>query len=305
MTPKRSAEIYRRRVHRVMDFISEHLDESLRLDQLAQLAHFSPFHFHRVFRSVAGEPVHALIKRLRLERALFAMAHGAKESLTTIVLRCGFASSSDFSRAFKQAYGFSPRSYTRDAFLEKSKIRQDLLANAGYGFGALPKPDNPDRFRVRVRDRSALRIAYVRVIGGFAPEKILAGFRKLIDWGQRRGLVPGATLISMSLDDPDITPMAKYRYDWCIVLPEGGAADAEVNPGIVLAGRFAELHCRGDIQKVDRAWRHLFYAWLPRSGFEPTLGPAMEVFRSYPTSGDQWSEFDLDCCVPMRLLLAR
>jgi hypothetical protein len=54
---------------------------------------------------------------------------------------------------------------TRADFLEKSKIRQDLMTNAGYGFGALPAPANPDRFRVRGRQRSASRIGYVRVIG--------------------------------------------------------------------------------------------------------------------------------------------
>jgi hypothetical protein len=37
-----------------------------------------------------------------------------------------------------QAYGFSPRVYTREVFLEMSKIRQDLMAIAGYDFGALP-----------------------------------------------------------------------------------------------------------------------------------------------------------------------
>jgi AraC family transcriptional regulator len=305
MTPNRSVAIYQRRVHRVMDYISAHLDESLPLERLARLAHFSPFHFHRVFRSVTGEPVHALIKRLRLERAVHAMAYGPTESLTTLALRCGFASASDFSRAFKQAYGFSPRAYSREAFLEKSKIRQDLMPNAGYGFGALPRPDNADRFRVHVRPRPAICVGYVRVIGGYSPEKIMAGFRKLIDWGQRRGLVPGATLMGMSLDDPDITPMARYRFDWCLALPDGISTDGEVNDGVIPAGRFAELRCRGDIQKVDRAWRHLYHSWLPRSGFEPREGPALEVFRWYPVSGDQWAEFDLDCRVPVRPLRLR
>jgi AraC family transcriptional regulator len=139
MKARQSVEIYRRRVNRVMDYISDHLGEPLPLEKLARLAHFSPFHFHRVFRSVVGEPVHAFVKRLPLERAVFALAHRPRESLTAVALRHGFASSSDFSRAFKEAYGFSPLSYTRATFLEKSKIRQDLMANAGYGFGALPR----------------------------------------------------------------------------------------------------------------------------------------------------------------------
>jgi AraC family transcriptional regulator len=99
--------------------------------------------------------------------------------------------------------------------------------------------------------------------------------------------------------------MAKYRFDWCLVLPESVTADSPVSPGVIPAARFGELHCRGDIQIVDRAWKHMFYSWLPRSGLEPTQGPAMEVFRSYPTSPENWLKFDLDCRVPVRSLLAR
>ena len=64
-----------------------------------------------------------------------------------------------------------------------------------------------------------------------SPEKILAGYRTLIDWGLHQGIVPRATLIGMSLDDPDITPMAEYRFDWCLVLPESVTADAPGEPG--------------------------------------------------------------------------
>jgi AraC family transcriptional regulator len=132
MSVTASKQIYLRRINRVIDHISENLTEPLDLDTLARLAHFSPFHFHRVFRSLIGEPLHAFIRRLRLEKAVFQMRYGPECTLTEIALACGFSSSSDFSRAFKQAYGFSPRHQSRERFLENSKIRQDLLANAGY-----------------------------------------------------------------------------------------------------------------------------------------------------------------------------
>ena len=109
----------------------------------------------------------------------------------------------------------------------------------------------------------------------------------------------------MSQDDPDITPMAKYRFDWCLVLPHGVTAEGGVTPGLIPGGQFGELYCKGDIQKVDRAWKHLFYSWLPRSGQEPTQAPAMEVFRSYPTAPENWTDFDIDCCVPLRPLRER
>ncbi len=226
------------------------------------------------------------MRRLRLEKALYQMRHGPKATLTEIALFCGFASTSDFSRAFKQAYGYSPRHDSRQRFVEESKIRQDLLANAGYDFGKLPQPRNPDGFRVRLVDAPPKRIAYVRVVGGYDADKILGGFNRLMDWGRLHGLVPDATLIGMSRDDPDITPMKKYRFDWCLVLPAGFVPDRGVSMATIRANRFASLHCRGDIQTVDRAWRYLFYSWLPASGHQPTHDPAMEVFAPTRLSSD-------------------
>jgi AraC family transcriptional regulator len=304
MRVKESRQTYLLRINRVIDYIREHLTEALPLEKLARVAHFSPFHFHRIFRALVGEPVHVFVRRLRLERALFRMQHGPKASLTKIALESGFASSSDFSRAFSQAYGFSPRHFSRERFLQESKIRQDLLANAGYNFGKLPDARNPDGFRVSLVDRPAERIAYVRVIGGYNAEKILGGLNRLLDWGRQSGLFPGVQLVGMSPDDPDVTPMKKYRYDWCLVLPPGVEAGRDVSTGRIPANRFASLHCRGDIEKVDRAWRYLFHAWLPGSGYEPTHDPAMEIYRDSERALDM-SEFDLDCRVPVRSLRIR
>jgi AraC family transcriptional regulator len=153
MRATESEQIYVHRINCVIDHITENLSEPLDLESLARLAHFSPFHFHRIFRSLVGEPLHAFVWRLRLEKAVFQMRHGGKATLTQIALACGFASSSDFSRAFKQVYGFSPRHQSRERFLQDSKIRQDLLTNAGYGLGKLPEPSNPDGFRVRLVER--------------------------------------------------------------------------------------------------------------------------------------------------------
>ncbi len=301
MQLKESRQAYLLRINRVIDYIQGHLSESLSLEELARIAHFSPFHFHRIFRSLVGEPVHVFVRRLRLERAIFRMGNEPKTTLTKIALACGFASSSDFSRAFSQAYGFSPRGYSRARFLEESKIRQDLLANAGYNLSRLPDLQNRDGFRVRMLDRQAERIAYVRVIGCDVPAKLMAGLKRLLDWGRKAGLVPGAELIGMSLDDPDITPLKKYRYDWCLVLPPGMQPASEISTGRIPANRFASLHCQGDLEKLNRAWQHLFHVWLPGSGYQPAQQPAQEVYRDYDYPGEG-EPFDIDCRVPVKPL---
>ena len=304
MRPRESTDIYRRRVNRVIDQIKDNLTEPLPIENLARLAHFSPFHFHRIFRSIVGEPLHAYIRRLRLEKAVFRMQHGPKATLTAIALRAGFASASDFSRACKQMFGFSPRALSRDRVMQDSKIRQDLPATAEYDFARLPDMRNLDRFRVRLVDRPGQRIAYERVIGSFDPQRLLAGFDRLIAWGRRHGLVPGAQLIGKSLDDPEITPMSKYHFDWCLVVPPGLDRDSEVSFGAIPANRYAVVHCAGYIHKEFRAWQHLYYAWLPSSSYEPADAPMMEVYRCHPLELG-WKTIDIDRCLPVRPLRSR
>jgi AraC family transcriptional regulator len=304
MPAGKSAAIYRKRINRVIDHIKDHLTEPLSVERLARLVHFSPFHFHRLFRALVGEPIYAFILRLRLGKAVFQMLHGPPATLTTIALQSGFASSSDFSRTFKQKYGFSPGRFSRERFLHESKIRQDLLANSGYGFGKLPDGRNPDRFRVRLVDRPTQWVAYERVLGSFDMNKLLAAFDRLMTWGRRHGLVPGTQLIGVPLDDLDITPMKNFRFDWCLVIPSNQFAKEEVSVRVVPANRCAVIHCQGDIHKEERAWKYLFHSWLPGSGYQPTQDPTMEVYCKSPLEIG-WETFDLDCCLPVRPLRGR
>jgi AraC family transcriptional regulator len=57
---------YPQRLQRVVDYVALHLDQNLDLDTLARVAHFSPYHFHRLYRGVLGETVNDTVRRLRL-----------------------------------------------------------------------------------------------------------------------------------------------------------------------------------------------------------------------------------------------
>lgn len=51
----------------VLVHIQQHLDEALELNDLAGLAHFSPYHFHRVFQGMVGETLMAHVRRMAAE----------------------------------------------------------------------------------------------------------------------------------------------------------------------------------------------------------------------------------------------
>ena len=101
---------YKRRVQRVLVHIQQHLDEALRLDELAAIACFSSFHFHRVFRGMVGESVKEYIRRLRLERAASQLKVG-KEPVTQIAFDAGYLSHEAFTRAFNAWFGTSPSGF--------------------------------------------------------------------------------------------------------------------------------------------------------------------------------------------------
>ena len=59
-----SSLVYVERVNRAIDYIVEHLAESLSLETVARTAFFSPCHFHRVFQAIVDETLNAFVKRL-------------------------------------------------------------------------------------------------------------------------------------------------------------------------------------------------------------------------------------------------
>src|SRR5215831_9976499 len=98
---------YAQRINRVIDYLRGNLDRQLKLEELARVACFSEFHFHRIFGAVSGETLNSFANRLRLEKAARLLRY-SHQSLTDIALNCGFSSSATFSRAFRSGYDTSP-----------------------------------------------------------------------------------------------------------------------------------------------------------------------------------------------------
>jgi AraC family transcriptional regulator len=103
----KASEIYRSRINRVIDYVNSNLDKSISLEELASVAFFSPFHFHRIFVAVTGESVNHFTNRIRLEKSARLLKFSS-HPISDIAVQCGFSSPATFSRAFKQYYGVRP-----------------------------------------------------------------------------------------------------------------------------------------------------------------------------------------------------
>src|SRR5262252_10707138 len=95
-------------MHRVIEAIDGRLDQPLDLASLAAVAHFSPYHFHRVFAAWTGETLGDYLRRRRVEQAASRLAAQPKLSVLQVALSVGFGSGEAFTRAFKAHFGCAP-----------------------------------------------------------------------------------------------------------------------------------------------------------------------------------------------------
>lgn len=109
--PRLPAPEGRPRFGAVIDYLHAHLAERITLEQLANVAGLSPFHFLRRFRDVHHATPQQLLMALRLERAKRLLAQGRAPA--TVAAETGLADQAHLTRAFAWRYGVTPARYQR------------------------------------------------------------------------------------------------------------------------------------------------------------------------------------------------
>ncbi len=100
------------RLKRVHAFVDGHIDEPLRLADLAAAAGLSRMHFAAQFRAATGMRPHTFVVSRRIDRAKTLMAT-TDSTLVTVALEAGFQSQAHFCAIFKQQTGMTPSRWRR------------------------------------------------------------------------------------------------------------------------------------------------------------------------------------------------
>jgi len=300
---------YDKRVNRVIDHIRERLAEPLTLAELARVAAFSPFHFHRVFRAITGETLFGFVQRLRVERAAAALLGGREVSVLEIALDHGFSSAATFARAFHAHFGMSATRWRAGgagrwrARLARKPRKQ--LRNAGKARGHSPAHAGRKEaaMSIRVQPQPANHVAYMRYVGPFGPHGIPELWTTLERWMQAHGLAgDGRLTLGVAYDDPGITSPDKLRYDACVVVPLDFKPDRLVDVMGVPGGTYAVAEFVGTARDIVDAWQSVFASWLPGSGYQPDDRPCYELYRGDPMVDPKARMFRCDLCLPVRPL---
>ena len=137
----------------------ERADGDARLDDLAASARMSPFHFHRVFKSVTGLTPKAYGDAHRAKRIRNELAHGSN-SVTSAIYGAGFNSNSRFYEKSNSVLGMTPtafRSVGADAEIKFAvgacSLGSVLVAATEKGICAILLGDEPDELARDLQDR--------------------------------------------------------------------------------------------------------------------------------------------------------
>ena len=279
----RTEQSYQERVLRVLVYIQKHLDETIELDDLARIAHYSPFHFHRLFRGMVGESVMEHVRRLRLERAAQRLTF-SNQSVTRIAFESGYETHEAFSRAFRTMFDASP-----SQFRETHRAPDFRRAPSGVHFvsdgtvESFRAGQNANALDVRIERVAAVRVAFIRHVGAY--DQVGMTWGRLMSWAGRRGLLGGRErpkILGVVHDDPEVTPPDKLRYDACLAADETFRAEGEIGLQEIEGGDFAIATHRGPHDRLGETYARILGHWLPASGHEPKSAPSVELYPNSP-----------------------
>lgn len=267
--PTNIEQNYQERILKVLIYIQNNLDRTLSLEELAETAHFSPFHFHRIFTANTGESIKSYVRRLRLERATRDL------SLTDLPLiqiseRAGYDTQQSFHRAFKEAYSVTPKEFRDRASDSIATFQQE-------------KKSNEEHPLVEVKTIEPITVAFARHIGSY--KDVFQSWVKLIGGvGMDHVVSENTVKIGIPYDTAETTPENKIRYDACVTIDEIKNFKPKGHIGIqtLHGGKYAIITHHGPIDTIESTYQILFAVWLPQSGFEPADHPNFMLHRKMP-----------------------
>jgi AraC family transcriptional regulator len=267
---------YEERILRVQLYIQRHLDDQLSLKDLARVACFSPYHFHRVFRGMVGESIGEYLRRLRLERAAGQLMYTACP-VTELAFDAGYETLESFSRAFRRAFDVSPSEYRQRH--QSSEAAQAVPESTEYSL--ILRHPRGDSMDVRIEQFAPLQVAFVRHIGPYA--ECGAAWEKLCSHPAVQAAMNEETLaVGISYDDPDVTEGGKIRYDACVTVGDDFRGRDGIDTQQVDGGDYAVMVHKGSYDGLHDCYRWLFGKWLPDSGREAKSAPSLEIYRNSP-----------------------
>ncbi len=263
---------YYERILNVINHIHKNLDRQLPLEELAGVANFSRYHFHRIFKGIVGENLAEYVRRVKLQRAAQKLILTEKK-VTEIAFEAGYDSLESFIRAFQSKFFVTPNNYRKSYRNSKDQISQINDYNLRTGGVAA--------MEVQIVKMPAIKVAYSRHRGPY--EMCGPAWDRLCCWAvENKQMNYDTRYFGLCYDDPDVTQPDDIRYDACISVSDGVEASDEIKIGEIGGGDYAVVLHKGPLNDLYFTYSQVYGKWLPDSGREIKDLPGIDEYLNNP-----------------------
>lgn len=240
-------------VNQAIDYIYQHINEPVTLEDVCEHCHISKYYFGRLFKAETGEGVYEFIKRLKLEQSAFRMKVEKSRSITEIAQKYGY-SSSNYSTAFRKQKGENPAAYRRK--LLKNTIEHPYIHHGKLGtFEECAK-------NITIEVVEDIKVLYERRIGSYDDMQAeWCEFHEKYREFQREDTV----FYECTLDDPSVTKEGGCVYDICMSVDDTCELS---NTRMLQGGKFLIYHFEGDVKDIYKTYQTFFHVYLPEVSYE-------------------------------------
>lgn len=303
-----SKNIYLERIDKVIAYIQNNFHNKISLDEMAEVSHFSKFHFSRVFTSVIGTTPLVYLTSVRLNQSISYLGDSNK-SILEISNLCGFESVSNFNVAFKKHFNQTPS--------EVRKLSKNISNFSKYLGNKQKEINNYNPYHevssdnsflrriwqmnISIKELNDLEVAFVRHVGSYLEAS--KAWEQLGSWAGNNAIFPPEqTYIGISLDDPSTTDEFNCRYDACVTIPKGFKKDniQEVQFKILPGGLYGKYDFFDTVDRLGIAYQSIFGQWLPNSEYDPDERYCLEFCMNNPFE-DPEGKAKVDLYIPLKV----
>lgn len=272
--------IHYQTIRKITTYINNHLFEDIDTKSLISMSMLSEFHFRRVFKSVTGENLATYIQRLRLEQIAHILI-STDHTLDQIVRQTNYQTKFGLSKAFRKHFGISTLVY-------RKKYRQTTT--------------NHKLLQIEPEIRSVynMNVLFVEVGDSYKNRK-----KYQFKWDrlshhmeQNKLELSNSKFVSISLDDPLITPTEKCRFYLGVIIPNNTEIETELNVLQVPKGLYAVFRHTGNYISLHQLYRTIYEEWFPLSSYRPKGTLTFEKYINSPRT-TKMSELITEVYIPV------
>lgn len=271
-------------VSRSIDYILQHIDEEISIEDVADHCHFSKFYFSRVFKAETGESIYSFIKRLKMEQSAINLKLEKDKTITDIGVGYGY-SSSNYSSAFKKHHNVSPVEFRKAA--DADCIPDPFHEDRHSSFRPFGEYDR----KISIVELDDFTAIYERYIGNYI--ELGKNWSEFTE--KHKAYINEHTLlIERFYDDPAITGIEHCLYDICITVDKNCPLE---NITTIKGGRYAVYRFDGPVEDIFTTLQGIFNVWLAGSGYEMDERYGLDIYRAI-----DWENMHvvMDLCIPVK-----